>query len=184
MEKASPSEFNQAMMEIGALICIAKNPRCTNCPVSAYCKAYLKGEQARYPDTIKPKKVEEIEVVLGIIFNNSLVYIQKRPSQGLFAGLWEFPGGKIEIGESPEKALQRELKEELGRKVRIISHEKSIRHNYTRFKVLLHPFICSAQKRFSPVHGKKEFLWISQEELKKYAFPAANRKIIQTLGRL
>tara|TARA_B100000315_G_scaffold121803_1_gene111646 strand:+ start:742 stop:1821 length:1080 start_codon:yes stop_codon:yes gene_type:complete len=181
MVTASPSEFNQAMMEIGALICVAKNPRCPNCPVRSYCKAYSKGMQTRYPAIRKPKKVEEIEVVLGIIFNNNMVYIQKRPPQGLFAGLWEFPGGKVEQGESPEKALHRELKEELGEKVRIISNGKAIRHNYTRFKVLLHPFICSARKRFSPGSRKGKFRWISREELKNYAFPAANRKIIRTL---
>ncbi len=181
MATASPSEFNQAMMEIGALICIAKNPRCPNCPVRSCCKAFSKGTQARYPAIRKPKKVEEIEVVLGIIFNNNMVYIQKRPPQGLFAGLWEFPGGKVKPGESPEKALHRELKEELGEKVRIISNGKSIRHNYTSFKVLLHPFICSTQKRFSPGSRKREFRWISREDLKNYAFPAANRKIIRTL---
>ena len=178
---APPSEFNQAMMEIGALICIAKNLRCPSCPIRSCCKAYSKGMQARYPAIQKPKKVEEIEVVLGIIFNNDMVYIQKRPPQGLFAGLWEFPGGKVEPGESPEKALHRELKEELGEKVRIISNGKSICHNYTRFKVLLHPFICSARKRFSPGPGKGESRWISREELKNHAFPAANRKIIRTL---
>ena len=181
MGSASPSEFNQAMMEIGALVCIAKNPRCPDCPVRSYCKAYSKGIQARYPAIEKPKKVEEIEVVLGIIFNDNMIYVQKRPPQGLFAGLWEFPGGKVEPGESPEEALHRELKEELGVKIRIVRNGKSIRHNYTRFKVLLRPFICVSQKKFSPKSFNDEYRWVLRNELKNHAFPAANRKIIRTL---
>ena len=184
MGTAPPSEFNQAMMEIGALICVAKNPRCPVCPVRFSCKAYSRGVQFRFPARRISKKIEEIEVVLGIIINNGVVYIQKRPPQGLFAGLWEFPGGKVELGESPEKALHRELKEELGiNSVRIFGYGEAVRHNYTRFRVKLHPFICLAQRRFSPKSKKREFRWILRNELKNYAFPAANRKIIQTLSK-
>ena len=109
------------------------------------------------------------------------ILLAQRPEDKSMTGLWEFPGGKVEPGERPEKALHRELKKELGEKVRIISNGKAIRHKYTRFKVLLYPFICSAQKRFSPGSRKGEFRWILQKELKNYPFPTANRKIIQSL---
>ncbi len=181
MGKASPSEFNQAMMEMGALICVSKNPRCNNCPLTPFCKAYSKGVQGRYPVVRKPKKIEEIEVVLGIIIYKKTIYIQKRPSHGLFAGLWEFPGGKVEQGENPESALHRELKEELGVKVRILGQEEKVLHNYTRFRVKLYPFLCQARRRFVPKKGVRKFLWIDNNELSDYAFPTANRKILDGL---
>lgn len=181
MENAPASDFNQALMELGSLICLTGNPLCQICPVSFFCNAYSKGSQAQYSGKRISRKIEEIKVTLGVIVCNGTFFIQKRPSTGLFAGLWEFPGGKIEPDESPEEALIRELNEELGAKIKILHQEKAIRHNYTRFKVELHPFICKAQGRFSCKEGQTGALWISKEEIHSYAFPAANRKILRAL---
>lgn len=181
MENAPASDFNQALMELGSLICLPGNPLCQICPVSLFCKAYSKSTQAQYSGRRISRKIEEIKVTLGVIVCNGKIFIQKRPSRGLFAGLWEFPGGKIGPNESPEEALFRELNEELGAKIKILHHEKTIRHNYTRFKVELHPFICKAQGRFSVKERQTGSLWISKEEIHNYAFPAANRKILRAL---
>lgn len=183
MGNAPASEFNQAMMEMGALICLVRNPRCQTCPISFFCQAHSKGVQTRYPANQKPKKIEKINVVLGIMIDNGRIYIQKRPAQGLFAGLWEFPGGKMETGENPKDALHRELQEKLGVKFKIVRREQTIRHSYTRFRVALHPFICLARARFSPKSKAKKFRWITSEKFKHYPFPSANRKIILNLTK-
>ncbi len=89
--------FNQAMMELGALVCRSKEPICLFCPVKETCVAYRKGIQEIIP-TVKKKLIKEIEAVIAIIEHDGKYFIQKRSSKGLLADLWEFPGGKIEEG--------------------------------------------------------------------------------------
>ena len=88
-----PGLFNQAIMELGALVCRPHSPLCLLCPVSAFCRAYEAGDQEVIP---KPKKksATNVEAVVGIIRKDGRYLIQKRPSTGLLADLWEFPGGK------------------------------------------------------------------------------------------
>jgi A/G-specific adenine glycosylase len=181
IDKNSPADFNQAMMELGALICISKNPRCKICPVSSFCQAYKRGVQERFPPKRKSRKIEEISTVLGILVDNGKIYIQKRPLEGLWGGLWEFPGGKIEPGEAAEEALYREIREELGVEIIIIGREKSIRHAYTRFRVILYPYLCQLKRNAPLIPQVAELRWVLLEELSRFAFPAANRKIIQIL---
>lgn len=181
IDKNSPADFNQAMMELGALICISKNPRCKICPVSSYCEAYKKCAQEQFPPKRKPQKTEEIRAVLAILVDNGRIYIQKRPLGGLWGGLWEFPGGKIEPGETAEEALYREIREELGVEIIIIGREKSIRHAYTRFRVILYPYLCQRKDNAPLTPQAAELRWVLLEELSRFAFPAANRKIIQVL---
>ena len=100
-------------MELGALVCRPQNPSCHVCPVVDFCAAYSAGEQEIIPPP-KKQTIKKISAVVGIIEKDGKYLIQKRPSTGLLAGLWEFPGGKIETGETPEQALKREIKEELG----------------------------------------------------------------------
>ena len=181
MGESSPSDFNQALMELGALICVSKSPRCGRCPVAADCAAFNEGRQEEFPAGKKRTEIREIRAVLGIIIKKGKVYIQKRPPEGLFAGLWEFPGGKVGAKESPEKALSRELREELGAKVEIAAREESVRHAYTRFRVVLSPFLCVMKGKGLASPEGREHRWVKPEELQKFAFPAANRKIIQRL---
>ncbi len=176
------SDFNQAFMELGALVCISGNPRCGNCPVSAFCEANSNGVQEQFPTEKKRKKVEEVRTVVGILMDHEKkIYIQKRPQEGLFAGLWEFPGGKVGPKETPEKALQRELKKEMGIRITISRREETVRHTYTRFRAELTPFLCLLNGPPFPRLKDREFQWVLSEELSRFAFPAANRKIIKRL---
>ena len=106
-------EFNQALMELGAMVCTPKNPVCLICPITDFCSAYQYGEQEIIPLPLK-KSSQKIEAVVGIIRKEDKFLIQKRPSSGLLADLWEFPGGKRRPEETLIEALKREIKEETG----------------------------------------------------------------------
>jgi len=171
-------EFNQAMMELGALVCRPKNPACPGCPVQKTCLAFKRGEQEIIPAP-KKRSFQTIEAVVGIIRNGRLFLVQKRPAQGLMAGLWEFPGGKREKGETLRDALRRELREELDIEVRIRRRLLQVHHAYTRFRVTLTAFECepSGPPRFK----KGRCRWVSVRAMKSLPFPSGSAKIVRFL---
>lgn len=175
----NPRDFNQGLMELGALICTPKKPSCSSCPLQEQCMAFKKGLVESLPKKSPPKKKIPIQVAIGILIREGKVYVQKRPSKGLMSGLWEFPGGKIEKGESPEAALRREVQEETGLCLTKVRPFQRLQHSYTSYKVDLHCFIATAEEGPVQLESSTEYRWISPEELTTLAFPAANKKIIE-----
>ncbi len=100
------------------------------------CKAYDLGIQVTIPQQVK-KNIKRIDAVIALIEKDKKFFIQKRPSKGLLADLWEFPGGKKEKGETSKKALAREIEEELGVKLKSAVHYLKTHHFYTEYKVHL-----------------------------------------------
>jgi 8-oxo-dGTP diphosphatase len=94
----------------------------------------------------RPVKIEKsgraVEVACAVIQDGDRISAFKRPPQGLMPGKWEFPGGKLEPGESAEACLRRELAEELALEVEVVSALEPCRHDYPDFSVLLLPFVC------------------------------------------
>jgi len=182
LSRDRPGDFNQAMMELGATVCLPKSPGCGRCPVAKLCLAHREGRQEEFPPPKARVKAEKIEVSAAVISRNGKTYIQKRPADGLMGGLWEFPGGKLEAGESPEDALRREIMEELGAAIEIREKLMTLRHSYTRFSVTLHVYAC----RLGPGRLKptccEAWKWVFVDELAAYPFPAANVKILKHLA--
>jgi len=170
-------DFNQALMELGALVCRAKEPVCTLCPVSEYCQAYKTSKQEIIPQT-KKKIIKDIQAVIAIIRKGNKYFIQKRPSKGLLADLWEFPGGKIRPGELEKKALARELNEELGVMLISSKHLFNVRHFYTEFRVALSVFSCvlESEPKTDTTHK-----WVGGKDFSKYPMPSGSAKIIEKL---
>ncbi len=172
-----PGAFNQAMMELGALVCKPKSPQCLICPVSAFCKAYEAGEQEIIP-TASKRCSRKIEAVVAVIERNGKYLIQKRPSSGLLAGLWEFPGGKRAPGETLEEALAREVREELGVEVREVRPLVTVRHAYTEYRVTLHAFACDIVGE--PKADPKRLRWVAPKDMRRYPFPSGTARILGT----
>lgn len=183
-EDGDPRSMNQALMEIGALVCMPRSPACASCPVKEQCQSLA--AEVVHLRPVKPDQKSNIalEVAAGVLVDNGHILIQKRPPHGLMANLWEFPGGKLQTGESPEQALAREFREELELEIRVLNKITVIKHSYTRFRVTLHVYWCAlASPGQEPVlHAATDFRWTLPEELDQYPFPAADCKLIHMLS--
>ncbi len=175
-----PGDFNQAMMELGALVCRPRNPLCLLCPVPRFCRAYERGEQELIP-ALQKRNYQRIETVVGIIRKGNKYLIQKRPSTGLLADLWEFPGGKREDGEGLEAALRRELKEEIGTEPAGARLLLKVEHSYTRYQVTLYAYECRLRRK--PDLDRKTHRWVTTQGMKQYPFPSGSAKIVRFLER-
>ena len=172
-------DFNQALMELGALVCTPGNPQCLLCPVREGCRGLEAGEQEVIP---APKSMPStrLEAVVAVFEQNRRFLIQQRPPTGLLAGLWEFPGGKIEPGESREQALRREMKEELGADIEVGPYLTGVTHAYTRFVVRLHVYEC--RLKTEPKKSGPPRRWITLRGMNRFPFPSGSVRIIRFLG--
>jgi A/G-specific adenine glycosylase len=173
-----PGDFNQALMELGALVCRPKNPVCLRCPIEADCAAFAAGEQEIIPSP-RERLTRRITAVVGVIMENGRVLIQRRPETGLLGGLWEFPGGKVKRGETLRAALARELREELGAAPTWSLPLMTVDHSYTQFRVTLHAFRCALAAE--PKRDPKNRRWVRLSALRAYPFPSGSAKIVERL---
>lgn len=180
LPKGEARHFNQALMELGALICTPKSPKCSACPLQKHCKALDLGISETLPNKSPTQPKVKIQVVIAILEKDGTIFIQKRHQKGLMAGLWEFPGGKVESGESTQEALSREVLEETGLRLKNIRFFMNLQHAYTRYLVDLHCFVAEPVGTISKLTAATEARWVRPEDLKTMAFPAANVKIIES----
>ncbi len=178
-----PGDYNQSLMELGQQICQPKKPKCLLCPIQENCLARQHGTQLERPVKPPRKNTPHYEVVAGIIWHKDgeRFLIAQRPLDGLLGGLWEFPGGKQEAGETLEQALVREIIEELAMEIEVDQFQTKVKHAYTHFRITLHAFH-ARHRDGTPQHlGVAKHAWVTLPELDKYAFAKTDRKIIESL---
>ena len=173
--------FNQAMMELGAMVCKPKSPLCGECPLEKKCLAKETNTVTSYPVKSPKKERPHYHIAAGIIWRGDEILIARRPEEGLLGGLWEFPGGKLENGETLQQAVTREISEELDIRVSVQELLMVIKHQYTHFKITLHAFHCQYLSGDPKAIGCTEWRWVKREDLDAFAFPTANRKILDQL---
>jgi A/G-specific adenine glycosylase len=177
--KDSPGDFNQAMMELGALVCRSRNPQCLACPVREFCRAAREGTQEIIPQ-LRTLGLAKIEAVVAVIEKDGRILIQKRPSRGLLADLWEFPGGKVERGESLTAALRREVREELGAEIKNVRRLTTVQHAYTRFQVTLHAYTGKLRDKDFRMGPRRR--WVTLSTIGHYPLPSGSVKIVDFLA--
>lgn len=124
----------------------------------------------------------QIDVSAGIILNeNKNILIGKRRNPEKLANKWEFPGGKIEPGETPEKCLRREIKEEFGIEIKVKNKIGEIYHEYEFENIKFHVFFAKWENGKLKPTDHKEIKWIFQDELRDYDFTPADIKIINKI---
>ncbi len=181
-------EYNQALMDLGAMICTPRQPQCDLCPLLADCRAAQLGIQSEIPLT-KPKKLlPQYVVTAAVIIQKGKFLITQRPRHGLLGGMWEFPGGKCQDQESLESCLKREILEELNLHIDVGEPFGTYRHAYTHYRVTLHAFLCSIPNGDQPFPTEGQaFQWVERNQLSHFPMGKIDRQIadrIQTLETL
>ncbi len=176
-------DFNQALMELGATTCTPRQPQCGACPLSRTCAARKLGLQIKLPVQDVKKKLPHHEIAVGVIWKRGKLLIAQRPAEKLLGGLWEFPGGHQELGESLVECVAREVREELGIEVAVGTEFASVNHAYSHFKITMHAFHCRWMRGRPRAIQSTAWRWIAPNDLDRYAFPQANRRVIEALNQ-
>jgi len=175
--KSRPGDFNQGLMELGALICRPINPKCDECPLSENCYAFEKKNPESFPDKIIRKSRPQYDVVVAIIWRNNKFYIQKREIDKMLGGLWEFPGGIVEKGEDPKIILRHKVFKKCGTDLNIHKKAGIVDHTFSHFTIRLCGYFCSEKKL--PIKESPTRRWIYKKNIKDYTFPKANHKLFR-----
>lgn len=182
LDPQQPRDFNQALMDLGATLCTPKQPTCLLCPWNQHCYAYQMNMQNELPVTESRTPVPHKQIGVAVIWNEQgQILIDRRRQEGLLGGLWEFPGGKLEPGETIEACIQREILEELGIEIEVGDHLITIDHAYTHFHVTLNVYHCRHLLGEPQPIECDEVRWVELHELDQFPFPKANVTIIEAL---
>ena len=176
-------DYNQALMDLGSSICTPRAPACLICPIAHCCQARALGLQEARPVLDAKPITPHYTVTAAVIYRGSQVLIALRPSSGLLGGLWEFPGGKVEPGETLEDGLRREIIEELGVPIQVGEALGVYRHAYTHFKVTLHAFRCQLDGQEPQALHASEIRWIPLTELDNFPMGKIDRQIARRISK-
>jgi A/G-specific adenine glycosylase len=180
LPRGQAGDYNQALMDLGATICLPKHPRCLLCPLIELCQACANGTQEQRP-VLKPKKeiphyVHTAGVIVRQIDALPHVLLAKRPSKGLLGGMWEFPNGRVD--GDPAQALESAL--ETGYRLRVERGEAlaTIQHAYTHFRVTVHAFACNLVEF---LQENERLKWVKLNELDAHPMGKVDRQIAKRL---
>ena len=183
VDKDRPGDWNQALMELGAMICSPKNPRCDDCPVQLWCTAHEQGTQALSPAGIRRVPAREISFLLVILqTEEGEVMLVQRPRQGLLAGMWAFPEQELAepldcAATSRDRAI--ELAMSLGAEVvGGASALGEIQHRFTHLQARYRPWVVPVEKLLT---GEGN-VWMTPGEPVDFPIPVAQHKVLDALA--
>jgi A/G-specific adenine glycosylase len=174
--------YNEAIMELGETTCRPVDPQCPNCPVARWCRAYREtNDPGAIPRPRARVRRPHVRASVVVLERAGRWLVQRRAPGKLLGGLWEFPGGRIEPGESPEQAARRELREETGLRAGPLRSRGVVRHAYSHFTVELHVFEGRPVGHVR-VRNRAGRRWARPAELRRLPIPKATEKIVDRLG--
>lgn len=183
LPKGQAGDYNQALMDLGATICLPKKPRCLLCPLMEICEARKNGTQQLRP-VLKPKKKTPHYVdVAAVIIKGKKVLLNQRPADGLLANMWEFPNARLAqpavLGGGNDRELVKSLK--AATKIQVKKKEALglVHHAYTHFKVTVHVYQCDVIS----IPKNKKLKWVNIIDLENYPMGKIDRQIALMLKK-
>ncbi len=176
------AHLNQALMEMGALVCTPKAPRCGECPLQHHCCAYRDGLVESLPNLGQRASMTPRTFAAFLIHRQGKWLVRQRPNNGVNAGLWEFPNVEVSDGTlSPSELLSQMLEPALPATPEKLEHVGTIRHSITRYRITLHVYHTSVPMPKHRHHHRRHSsgTWYRPSELEGLAFPSAHQKILR-----
>jgi A/G-specific adenine glycosylase len=167
--------FNQALMDLGSMLCTPKDPQCPRCPLRDLCKGKASGEPERFPAKSIKKKIPHIEAVAAVIQQNGKVLLKQRPPKGLLGGLWDFPNWRIQGEGRLRLRLRNRIQKEMGINVEVKESIGTFRQTFSHFKLTLQVLHCQS------LNGKAKGKWVPIRNLHLFPMSRIHRKIAETI---
>ena len=181
IDKKRPGDFNQALMELGACVCLPQKPKCVECPISKICSAYKNGSPTDYPIKEVKKKIPQYIFAGGIIRKENKILIQKRDSR-MLKGLWEIPMVRVSSDLDLTRVFKDYMLQEYGITIKFRNILSQVDHTYSHFKMKLIIIDCSILSNIK--NANKLYSWISILDIDDFAFHKANHKVFAKLKKV
>ena len=177
-----PADFNQAIMELGALVCRPKNPDCVSCPLSDLCRANRHHTTTDYPKRNASRKIPHRHLSIGVIQKKGKMLVVQRPMNGFLGGLWEFPAVPADEGSTGGKGFEPMLAEETGLTLAVERRLTRIRHAYTHFTLTGDVYLCRHLAGRVRLKSAPRHRWVTLRSLKRLPLHKANHKFLEALA--
>lgn len=180
VQTSAPGDLNQAVMELGALICTPVAPRCPACPARPLCRAARRGDPARFPVARARPATVEVTEVGAVIERDGRCLLLRRPGRGRLAGLWEFPHAPVADGD-PGAAVAERMRELTGLEIALSEPLVTVEHPFTHHRITLHVWRAHAVggRVRHPQHA--EHRWIAPARLNRRPMATPMRRVAEAL---
>lgn len=175
-------DFNQAMMELGALVCTPQAPRCDACPVRAECRAFADSSQTRIPEKKKPSSAVEVREVAAVVRRGpKVLLVQRPPDAKRWANMWEFPQIELRAGESHAAAVRRCVRS-AGLRVRLGPELATVRYAVTRFRMTLVALEATQLSGRFVTGTYQQAAWVKPTDLANFPLSTAQRQLADVVA--
>ncbi|UCH35114.1 MAG: A/G-specific adenine glycosylase [Armatimonadota bacterium] len=171
-----PGDYNQAMMELGALICLPRRPRCGDCCVASCCAAKLAGRQREVP-AVRRRGTRRGRVTVGVVWRRGRILIAQRPPHGLWGGLWEFPNAELDREHDAQAALEHLLARDFGITAAVGGIVAALTYGIMNRQLDLTAYSCTGVSGRTKARRHAHARWVRPQELALYALPAPHGRI-------
>ncbi|MGB0590072.1 MAG: A/G-specific adenine glycosylase [Myxococcota bacterium] len=179
----APSDHNQAMMELGALICSPKQPKCTDCPVYESCAAFATDSATDYPKKRPRRKPTKVFAVAAMTTDAAgRILMGRRPDDGLLGGLWELPGGEIAPDDTRPAGVRRWLAERTGLQGDVGPRLASVQHIFTHRRLTLEVYRVATHTAELKAQWYTETRWVDREGLASLPLSRLTQKVLDAVG--
>lgn len=184
LPRRGSGEFNQAMMELGSLVCRPRNPECGDCPVASDCQARVMGIERELPAAGARPRFESVDEAAVVVWRRGSVLLLKQPDGRRWAGLWDFPRFRVDPKRGDlERQIVAGVADLAGVQVELVERLPTIRHGVTRFRITLH---CHAARYLAGERGVSDAdtrAWLRPDELESLPLSTTGRKLGRLLPR-